>query len=297
MATNLLRDSSRIWVGNSPVLRVLTPDKTVLWAGGDDFRTSMPGGYSLARASSSWVWVNGVLTSVSTNTARFADDPRTDVGLGLMLEAAGTNLVTANRNLSTWTTSNCTVTATGIAGVDGTNGASRITATSDNAKCSLAITATQAHRTMSAWVRRQSGYRNVLMSLNDGTLNHAIPAQLLDGWTRVQWSGFGANPTIAFTLANSGDSIDVDFVQLEDGIGATSEITGGATRAEETLTLPLFGALTFSTIAAAYPLVELQRRCVIDRILDHATHPVITFAACTSPLGSLFSRKSLMVEL
>lgn len=293
-----LTNTARRYVGATQAKLRCGPAGTVLWAGGDDFRTSMPSGYSLARASSAWVWVDGVLTSASTNVARFADDPRTDVGLGLMIEPAGTNLVTANRNLSTWTTSNCTVT-TSIAGVDGTNGASRITATADNAKCSLAITAAQAHRTMSAWVRSQAGERSIGMSLDDGATQLVITGALLDpnGWVRPQWTTDAANPTLAFTIAKSGDSIDVDFVQLEDGVGATSEIDGGATRAAETLTTPLGFALTFAAIKSAYPKAELQRRCVIDRILDHATNPVITFAACDSPLGGFIPRKTLMVEL
>ena len=290
-------NGARVYVGTTQAGQVCGPDGTTLWAGGDDLRASLPGGYSLARASSALVWVGGVLTSVSSNEARFADDPRTDTNLGLMLEPAATNYVTANRDLASWTDSNCTVAT--IAGIDGTNGASRLTATAANAKRSLAVTASAGYHCFSLWMRRVSGYRNVSISLDNGTTLRPIPAMLLDTnqWVRVHWRVHSTDPTIAIILANSSDVVDVDFVVVEDGTHPTSEIASGATRAEETLTLPLYGALSYSTLAAAFPQLAINRRCVIDRILDHATNPIITFAACDTPLGGFRSLPELMVQV
>lgn len=290
-------NGARVYVGTTQARQVCGPDGTAVWAGGDDLRASLPGGYSLARASSALVWVGGVLTSVSSNVARFADDPRTDTNLGLMLEPAATNYVTANRDLSSWTNSNCTVGA--IAGIDGTNGASRLTAAAANAKRSLAVTASIGYHCFSLWMRRAVGYRGVSISLDDGATVHSIPAMLLDAnqWVRVHWYAHSTDPTIAIIIANSGDAVDVDFVVVEDGTGPTSEIAGGATRAAETLTLPLYSALSYSTLAAAFPAVAINRRCVIDRILDHATNPIVTFAACDSPLGGFRPLPEWMVQL
>ena len=289
-------NGSRVFVGATQAKQVCGPDGSPLWAGGNDFRSTMPGGYSFARSSSARVWVGGVLTSVSSNVARFADDPYTSANLGLMLENAATNLVTTNRDLSSWTNSNCTVgTATGI---DGTSGASRLTAGSANAKRSLAVTASAGWHCFSTWMRRISGYGDVNLSLDDGAFQHSVAGALIDsrGWVRVWWRQSSANPTIAIILAEAGDVIDVDFVQVEDGAVPTSEIDGGATRAAETLTCPIYGALSAAALHAARPTLPLKRYSIIDRILDGAS-PIITFAACDSPLGGGRPLPELMVAL
>jgi len=293
----------RVFVNGYPATRAYAPGRVLIYGGGTDLTAgSLPGGWSIARASSAWRWNNGTIGSVSTDVARFADDPRTDAGLGLMLEPAATNLIPSNRyrDLSGWTRPNATHST--VSGIDGTSAASRITATADTAIVSLALTATQDHHTFSAWVRRQSGYRGVRIALDGGAddlTSRNIAAELLDtnGWVRVQWTQISTDPTVAFVIDHAGDSIDIDFCQCETGIGATSEITGGATRAAETLTLPLFGAVTYADIEALYPVIGLERRCIIDRIVDHDTAPILTFAAQRSPLGGFVELPEFSVEL
>ncbi len=283
--------------GGARVKRVYGPSGQLLWAGGSDLRArTLPGGWSVTRASSGWNWASGVLVSAGTNVARFADDPRGNAGLGLMLEAAATNLIGAGdyRDLSGWTRPNATVAA--VAGRDGTSNASRVTATADNATVTLTVTASLGEHTFSAWVRNASGDHSIAIGM-DGTGSYDITAMLMNGWARVQMNVASANPTLTFVIAKSGDAIDVDFCQLEIGVGATSEITGGATRAAETLNLPLYGAgVTFADLIAVYPVLELDRRCILARVHDHATKPIFTFAACDSPLGGFVTLPELSVE-
>lgn len=293
---------ARVYAGATEVEQLCAPGGSTIWSGGDDFRASLPGGYSYARTGTTLAWVNGILTTIAENVAPFADDPRTDINLGMLFEPAGTNLVPANRyrDLSAWTLTG-SPTITTVAGIDGTSNASRITATADNTKVALAVTASNGWHTFSAWVRRQAGYRKISISMDNGATDYVISGQLADPneWIRVHmYSEINTNPTIAFLLAKSSDAIDVDFVCVEDGAGApTSEIVGGATRNAGTLTLPLYGALTFAAIEAISPVIGPERRCVISRILDHATNPIITFAACDSPLGGVAQLKEFTVQL
>lgn len=293
----------RIFVNGLPATRAYVPGRVLVYAGGTDLTGgSLPGGWSITRASSAWRWDSGTIGSVTTDVARFADDPRTDAGLGLMLEPAATNLVSVDdhRDLSGWTSPDATYAA--ATGIDGTSSASRLTATDDNAVVSLALTATIDQYVFSLWMRRVTGLGGIRIALDGGangltSLN--VAPHLLDanGWVRVHWTHSIANPTLAIVIDKDGDAIDVDFCQCEVGTAPTSEITGGATRAAETLTLPLYGALIYADIIAQYPVIGLDRRCVIDRIVDHASKPVITFAAQRSPLGGFIELPEFSVEL
>lgn len=294
----------RIFVNGLPATRAYVPGRVLVYAGGTDLTGgSLPGGWSITRASSAWRWDSGTIGSVTTDVARFADDPRTDAGLGLMLEPAATNLIPVGdyRDLSGWTIPDATHAT--VAGIDGTSAASRITATSDNAITSLDLTATVDQYVFSLWMCRVTGLGGIRIALDGGAnekTSFNIPHYLLDTneWVRVHWTHSIADPTLAIVIDKDGDAIDVDFCQCEVGTTPTSEITGGATRAAETLTLPLYTTpITYADIIAQYPVIGTEYRCVIDRIVDHASAPIITFAAQRSPLGGFIELDEFSVEL
>lgn len=83
---------------------------------------SLPTGTTLTRASSGYRYnSSGVLVSETTDVARFQYNPATLTAQGLLVESAGTNLLTHSENLSdaAWTKTNVTLSVGAIAAPDG----------------------------------------------------------------------------------------------------------------------------------------------------------------------------------
>jgi hypothetical protein len=168
---------------------------------------------------------------------RFDFNPSTLAARGLLIEEARTNVVLHSRDLANaaWTKTNCTAALTQT-GIDGAaNTASLLTATAANATCTQAITLASSARAHSAYVRRVTGTGTVEMTMDGGTTwtaitltstfaRFAIPTQTI------------ANPNVGFRIVTSGDAIEVDCVQNENGTFATSYIpttTASVTRAAD----------------------------------------------------------------
>jgi hypothetical protein len=118
-----------------------------------------------------------------------------------------------------WTKSNVTAgkTATGLDNV--ANSASRLTAAANDATLLQLLTAATGTRTTSAWIKRVSGSGTVSLTRNGGTGWTDITSSLVTGtWVPVSLtSDVGANPTVGLKMGTSGDVIDVDCFQDENG--------------------------------------------------------------------------------
>jgi len=129
-------------------------------------------------------------------------------------------------------------TTTGIDNV--ANSASRLTAAANDATIMQLLTAATGTRTLSAYIKRISGSGTISLTRNGGTNWTDITSSLVtDSWVLVQMtSDVGANPTVGIKMGTSGDVIDVDCVQDENGAWATSPIlttTAAVTRNADVL--------------------------------------------------------------
>lgn len=185
----------------------------------------------------------GVLQTALTNVARIDFSQSTLAALGLLIEEARTNVVLWNRDLTNaaWTATDVTVakTATGIDGV--ANSASTLTATAGNGTVLQAITLASSARFQTAWVKRRTGTGVINMTMDNGATWTAIT--VTSSWSRLSIpTQTLANPTVGFRIVTSGDAIDVDYVQNENGAFATSSIattTASVTRAADVCSIAL----------------------------------------------------------
>jgi len=188
----------------------------------------------------------------TTTAARYAPPVEHDgTAWGVRGEAAATNRVLWCRDLSNaaWTKSNATATLTAT-GIDGAaNAASVVTATDANATVLQAITHTSTARALSMFLRRRTGTGTVETTINGGTT--WVERTLTSAWQRFETSATLADPSVGVRIVTSGDAVDVDFVQPEDGAIATSPIpTFGAavTRTVDNALVPGLAALTQGTV-------------------------------------------------
>jgi hypothetical protein len=129
-------------------------------------------------------------------------------------------------------------------GIDGVaNAASSLTATANNGTCFQYITLVSGTRTCSAYLKRITGTGVVQVSL-DGVTWSTVDLSDTE-WRRVVLSGVVANPALGIKLATSGDSVAMDFAQVEDGGLATTPVfttSTAATRNAEVCSIfnPLF---------------------------------------------------------
>lgn len=172
---------------------------------------------------------------------------------GYLSEPSATNSLLYCRDFTNaaWTKTNVTaaLTATGIDGA--TNAASTLTASAINGTALQSITLAAAARSSSAYVKRRTGTGAVSMTRDGGTTWTDITSQLnTSTFTRVSILNTSVtNPSVGFKLAVSGDAIDVDFVQDEAGVVATSPIlttSATATRAATVASFPVTGNLPAS---------------------------------------------------
>lgn len=120
------------------------------------------------------------------------------------------------------------------------NSASRLTAAANDATLLQLLTAATGTRTTSVWIKRVSGSGTVSLTRNGGTGWTDITSSLVTGtWVPVELtSDVGANPTVGLKMGTSGDVIDVDCFQDENGAWRTSPIlttTAAVTRNADVL--------------------------------------------------------------
>lgn len=265
-------------------------------------------GFAITRASTATYFdPNGLLQTASSGTPRFSYDPVTLASLGILVEAAGTNVILWNRDLTNaaWTKSNITAAKDQV-GIDGAaNSASSITATAGNGTCLQAITLGSSVRQQSAWVKRLTGSGTVEMTTDNGTTWTAVTVTA--SWTRVTIPVQTlANPTVGFRIVTSGDAIAVDFSQNETGAGASSPIettTASVTRSADVPSVTgLAVSATFSMLVecqipdrdgADLRIASLSvsgasaDRLLIQRTAANAARITSTVSSATTYLGDL----------
>lgn len=186
----------------------------------------------------------GVSPYVRTTTTPVST-PRIESN-GILLEGLRKNQLLWSRDLATttWTRTNmnATKTATGRDGV--VNSASIITATADNATVCQSITLASASTSVSADIKRITGTGAVTLSADNGsTYGSDVSSSLstTDWYRAYKENQLITNPTFCIKLAVNGDSIAVDYTQLESGAFISSRIpTTGTllTRYVDKLSIP-----------------------------------------------------------
>lgn len=196
------------------------------------------------------------ITQVESNVPVVSSGRTDETQLGVWVQPTRANYATHPRDLSqaVWvkTSMTCTKTATGMR--NDANGASTCTASSSNSTVLQPIVLASGPRAFSVRIKRRAGTGTVNVTANGGTNWYATT--LGSGWTWVtptqtpgcaptcnaasaSLAGTMTNPSVGIQLAVSGDAVDVDFVQLEDGAYATLPIESGPTaavRQTETMT-------------------------------------------------------------
>lgn len=189
--------------------------------------------------------------------------------MGLLVEIPSTNDITAPRDGTDASWVKVNVTATRATGADGVAAAgTTFTATAGSGSVLTTVTALAAIRSTSMRVRARTVTGAVYVSRNNLSTETDIGPSLSSTWKWVRarcggndpsgddlnFSGIDncievnaltssvLNPVIGFQFANSGDAIDVDFVQDEALPYATSPMVGFA-RAVEYGTVALDGGL------------------------------------------------------
>lgn len=192
----------------------------------DGLVRAFPSGFAFSRGSGGGYFDhNGLWVMAGSDEPRFDHHPLTGAPRGLLLEGQRTNLLLWNRDLTNaaWTKTNMTIAKNAV-GIDGVSAsASTLTAGANNAIVLQAVTSGSAARSVAAYVRRVSGSGTVEMTQNGGSTWTAVA--VTGSWSRVgPASATVTNPSVGFRLAASGDVIEVDYVQLENGVFSSSAI-------------------------------------------------------------------------
>ncbi len=210
----------------------VTPKLRVYLASADGTKTFTGNG-----TNSVYVWgaqINsGLIGPYVKTTSAPVSTPRIESG-GILLEGLRKNQLTWSRDLatSTWIKTNMTATktATGRDGVS--NAASVITASADNATVCQAITLASASTSVSADIKRISGSGAVTLSADGGsTYGTDVSGSLstTDWYRAYKENQVLTNPSFCIKLATNGDSVAVDYTQLESAAFISSRIPTAST--------------------------------------------------------------------
>lgn len=169
----------------------------------------------------------GLLIASATNTPRIEYDANGNC-LGLLMEAARTNLALHSDDMTNAAWANVTTTtAKTSTGPDGVaNSATRLTATGANSTRLQTVTSASDTRTYSNWMRRITGTGNIQMTLDNG--GTWTTKTLTSSWQRFDITQAAVtNPVFGVRIVTSGDAIDVYGNQMESAAFASSLIPTG----------------------------------------------------------------------
>ena len=170
---------------------------------------------------------------------------------GYVGELGTTNLLLHSRNLTSapWVANAAMAVTRDRPGVDGkANTACRLIATGFAATASQPFTLpTGTLRTFSAYVKRAVGTGIVQLQMENSGPGTTTISTLINSetWTRVSHTMSNENPDLRFLIVSTGDAIDVDFCQFEEGEYASTPTvettTDPVTRQVENLSYPHTG--------------------------------------------------------
>lgn len=216
----------------------------------------LPAGTTFTRSTVGKILNGTVMTEAAIDTPRYPT--LTGFSKGYLAEISHSNRALYARDLSqsaVWVPTNMTATktATGIDGV--ANAASTITATAANGLVSQSISdATSRARKHRFWVRRRTGTGTFSYSINGSSY---VNVTLTSQWQEVVSTATYTNPVLQFRLATSGDAVDIDMVNNQDGAVLRSPIDTGATTltcASDIMSIP-FSAIPGLNLARGFTAV------------------------------------------
>lgn len=218
-------------------------------------------GGSFTRASSATYYnKTGVLQTATTDTPRFSYDPSTLIPVGLLEEAAATNLLLRSEQIdnAAWTKTNCTITADSVAAPDGNTTADTVTvsvaaggvsqsatvvnATNYTASCYVKANASSKVRVLDTVSTVQADYdlTSETATITSGSGVATITQIGTAGWYRISLKFTSTSTTATIAVRNNDGSASGSFylwgAQLELGSAATSYIattTATVTRAAD----------------------------------------------------------------
>lgn len=221
---------------------------------------------------------DGVLQEYAANTIAVTHDISTGTPRGVLIEPDSENLVPVGNyrdvTQSDWTKSAGMSVARDAVGIDG----------AANTACTLSNTSgsnrfvrhdgndgvASESRTGSIYVKRGSGVGSVRFSSNGGSNTVNIESLLsTDAWTRVEDTRTTVNPRITVFVDVQGDSVVVDWAQLEAGGIVTSPMEGGSTRVQNVIKITDAGIIAeinggAVTLGVEYePIVTTSTNAVI----------------------------------
>ena len=185
---------------------------------------------------------------------------------GYNAEVARTNSALHSRKLAAgvtataWTVSNITAAdeATGIDGV--ANACSTLTATANGGTILQAITLASAAAIFQPFVKRKTGTGTIEITLNGGTnwtdITAAVDAAAPGWYSLAAVTATLANPSIGYRLGTSGDEIEVDMNDCQNGTFRSSPIP--TTTAAVTRNAEIDAYATASNLNAAAMTIALD---------------------------------------
>ncbi len=187
-------------------------------------------------------------TSAPVSTAKIETN-------GILLEGTRKNQLLWSRDIasSTWTKTNMTATKTAT-GRDGiANSASILTATADGGTACQSVTLASASTSVSADIKRITGTGTVMLSADGGsTYGSDLSGSLsTSDWYRgYKENQVITNPSFCVKLGTNGDSIAIDYTQLESATFISGRIpttSTSLTRYIDKLSMPSTDNLASST--------------------------------------------------
>lgn len=131
-------------------------------------------------------------------------------------------------------------------GIDGVvNAATSVHGATANAVLIQPVNLTSGARTSSIYLKRLSGVGPVQVTL-DGVTWSTVDLSLYE-WRRVVLSGTVTNPCVGVKLVTEGDSVAMDYAQIEDGSAVTSPILTTASTTTRSADLPSLPSHFLST--------------------------------------------------